>query len=333
MSKARTIAIFNQKGGVAKTTTAINFAIELADRGKKVLLVDADQQEHIARTLGIKKSEIKASLCTIILAEVYDKPYKKDLSGVIKQTTIENLDVLPGSVELAGIDPVLFSIAPTPTPAERFLDAYHNDEDNLRTRITEEGGEVAEKAVEGFGNINNIYHEAEDQFYERMEDLGFLIRKDDGFHIFKTILSRISRNYDYIIIDCPPSLSAISESILISADKILVPARTDSYSLSGLVFLISTVRRIQRDENPSLEISGLLFTMVQKHLNVAKQVLGQTHEQMEDLIYVYNTTIPLSTAVDQAIGAGIPLIKFQKNNAARLGYSAFCDEFLEREEY
>lgn len=328
MSKAKIIAIFNQKGGVAKTTTAINFSIELVNRGKKVLLVDADQQEHMARSLGVKSKDIKATLYTILVSEIYNKPYKKDLSNVIKHTAI-GVDVLPGSVDMAGIDEIIYSISPKDSPAVNFLHDYDNDRDNLRTRIDEAGGA---QYMMGFAKIVNTYNEAQGYFYDRMEELEFLIKRTDGKKLLNTILSRVSDDYDYIIIDCPPGLSAITKNVLIAADRVIVPAIPDPYSVTGIVSLVTTVKDIKKSDNPTLEFSGLLYTMVEKNRSAITEVMGQSEEIVERFMYIYDSTIPRSTAVNQALLSGVPLIQYQKNNPTRLAYSDFCDEFLSRED-
>ena len=325
--KAKIVAIFNQKGGVAKTTTAINFSLELASRGKKVLLVDADQQENVASSFGIRNDEIKANLFTVLKAEVYDTPYRKDLSSVIIPT--EHIDIIPGSVELAGVDEILYSITPMSTPAQKFLERYHKDEENLQAEVEKRDGA---NYVEAFEQIVGNYKKAEDMFYERMSEVDLLHRKESGLTILKTILSRVSHKYDYIIIDCPPSLSTVTKNILAAADKVVVPAIPDPYSVSGIVFLVTTIRQIQSSLNPNLEISGLLYTMVEKNRSAISEVMEQAESFVKQFMYIYEASIPRSTAVNQALLSGKPLIEYQKHNATRIGYSNFCDEFLERED-
>lgn len=328
MSRAKIVAVFNQKGGVGKTATVTNFALELKERGKKVLVIDADQQESLSVTLGVRPSQCKATLYTHLCAVIYDKPYRKDLSNVIVHSEY-GVDLLPGSVAMAGMDEILYSITPMDTPAVAFLKDYKTDFNNLKDKVAEAGGT---EYVAGFENVVNIYTQAEDLFYERMAEAGLLQRKEDGMMLLRTMLSRVSENYDYIIIDCPPALSAITINILNAADRILVPAIPDPYSVSGIAHLVSSVKKIQAESNPPLEFSGLLYTMVEKNRSAIKEVMGQSEDFVKQFMYIYQSAIPRSTAVNQALLSGVPLIKYQKNNATRLAYSAFCDEFLEREE-
>lgn len=328
MSKAKIVAIFNQKGGVAKTTTAINFSLELVARGKKVLLVDADQQENVAISFGIKREDLKATLYNILKNEVFDIPYRKDLSSVIVNTS-SGVDLLPGSVDMSRMDETLYAINPTSTLAESFLKHYHEDYENLQTRVEECGGT---EYVEGFENISDIYKKAEELFYERMGEVNLLKRKESGMTILKNVLSRVNDKYDYIIIDCPPSLSTITKNVLHAADKVVVPAIPDPYSIAGMVNLISTVNSVQENGNPKLEISGLLYTMVEKNRSAVSAVMGQAEGHISRYMYIYESVIPRSTAVSQALLSGKPLVEYQKHNATRIGYSNFCDEFLERED-
>ena len=150
--------------------------------------------------------------------------------------------------------------------------------------------------------------------------------------IFRSIFSRITDKYDYILVDCPPALSATTLNVLNMADRVLVPATPDPYSVSGIVHLVSTVQKVQATVNPPLEFSGLVYTMVEKNRSAVKEVMSQFEPLIERNMYIFNTQIPRSTVVNQAQLAGMPLMNFMKNSPTRLAYSMLCDEFLEREE-
>lgn len=325
---AKIIAVFNQKGGVGKTATVTNLAFELNERGKKVLVVDADQQENLSVSMGVMPGQCKATIYTLLCAEVYNKPYKKDLSNVIVHTGYGNIDLIPGSVQMAGMDQILYSVTPITSPSVSFLNDYKNDIDNIQKKVNAAG---ADQYIEGFANVVNIYEQAESLFLDRMTETGFMRRKD-GMKLVKTLLSRVSGNYDFVIIDCPPALSAITINILNAADRVLVPTTPDPFSVSGIMHLVSTVQQIQRDSNPPLEFSGLLYTMVEKNRSAVKETMNQSEAFIQRYMYIFQTLVPRSTVVNQAQLAGMPLIKYSKNNPARLAYSSFCDEFLSREE-
>lgn len=324
---AKIIAIFNQKGGVGKTATVANFAFELKERGKRVLVVDADQQENLSVSMGVMPGQCKATIYTLLCAEIYDKPYKKDLSGVIIHTE-HGIDLIPGSVAMAGMDQILYSITPIPSPSVSFLKNYRDDIDSIRSKVKDAG---ADQYVDGFANVVDIYEQAEELFIDRMSESGFM-KKKDGMKLVRNLLSRVGGNYDYILIDCPPALSAITINVLNAADKVLVPTTPDPFSVSGIMHLVSTVQQVQREANPPLEFSGLLYTMVEKNRSAVKETMNQSEAFISRYMYIYETLIPRSTVVNQAQLAGMPLIKFSRNNSARLAYSKFCDEFLEREE-
>lgn len=329
MSKAKVVAVFNQKGGVGKTATVANFALELNARGKKVLVIDADQQESLSITLGVMPSQCTATLYTLLCAVIYDKPYRKDLSNVIVRSEY-GIDLIPGTVAMAGMDEILYSVSPMDTPAVKFLKDYQKDFDNLQSKVDEMGGT---QYVKGFENVVDVYGKAQDMFYERMAEVGLLHRKENGMMILRTLLSRVTDNYDYIVVDCPPALSAITINILNTADRVLVPAIPDPHSVSGIVHLISTVNRIRAEGNAALEFSGVLYTMTSYNdRTTIASVMGQSEDIISRYMYIFKTTIPRSAAVNQALLAGMPLIEYQKNNSARLAYSSFCDEFLERED-
>lgn len=324
----RITAIFNQKGGVGKTATVNNLAFELAARGKKVLVIDADQQENLSVSVGVKPTKLKRTIYTMLTRAINDEEYKQDLSDVIVHTKYENISLIPGSVQMAEMDKFLFAITPLETPIDSFLKRYNLDLDNVKTKVEEQG---LTNEIDSFIRLRNKAKEYDEHYLDMLYAYKFL-KKKDGRYIIRMLLSRIRDNYDYILIDCPPALSAVTTNILTAADSVIVPTTPDPFAATGLVHLVNTVKNLQMGDNPGLAFSGTIITMVEKNRTVVDAMIEQTIEFAEKYMYVYESQIPRSTAVNQAFASGIPLIHYEKNNSARLAYSDFCDEFIKREE-
>ena len=318
------VAIFNQKGGVGKTATINNLAFELIARGKKVLMIDADQQENLSVSVGIIPRQCSATLFDLLCAEIEDRPYKKDLSDFIIHTDYPRLDCIAGSVQMASMDERLFSLMDIETPMKKFLNSYKLDY-SLQKKAEDAG---FDESIDWFIRLETGYESAREEFLKELQNQGFLKNKD-GSLIMKKILSLIKSKYDYVLIDCPPALSAITKNMLNAADRVLVPMTLEPFSASGLTHLISSVNDIQHSKNPGLKISGLLYTMVEN-----RAVSKDLREEMDfyrQLLYIYKTEIPRSADVNKAFAEQMSLIEFNKDGRARTAYSAFCDEFLERE--
>lgn len=320
----RIVAVFNQKGGVAKTATINNLAFELNARGKKVLMIDADQQENLSVSVGVVPRRQLCTIFDLLCMEIEDRPYKKDLSDAIVHTEY-GVDIIPGSVQMATMDKRLFAITEFESPLEKFLDSYKND-----YSVQEKAEEIGiDDALDRFIKLKAGYDNTKTEFVQELCKEGFMTKKD-GDLIFKKILSSIRSKYDYILIDCPPALSSITENILNAADRVLVPMTLEPFAASGLSHLITSVNAIQQSKNPGLKFSGLLYAMVDNNLILSKEIKEQA-KFFDNFLYIYKTSIPRSTDVNKAFAERIPLIEYNKNNAARLAYSEFCDEFLERE--
>ena len=212
----RIIAIANQKGGVGKTTTAINLSASLAEKGRKVLAIDMDPQGNMSSGLGLDKNSIDGTIYDMIIGEA-------DVEEVIHKNTIENLDILPSNVDLSAVEIEMIDV----------------------------------------------------------ENKEFVV---------KNSIQKIRDNYDYVIIDCPPSLSLLTVNAMTTADSVLVPIQCEYYALEGLSQLIHTVELVKDRLNPILEIEGVVFTMYDARTNLSLQVVENVKDNLEQNIY--KTIIP-----------------------------------------
>lgn len=246
------IAITNQKGGVGKTTTAVNLAASLGKLGKKTLLIDVDPQGNSTSGLGVDKRNL--------ISSVYDVLVKKaDIKDVILKTEFGKLDVVPSSMDLAA--------------AEIELVNMENRESILRE------------------SVNKIYDK-----------------------------------YDYVIIDCPPSLGLITTNALCLSSSIIVPIQSEYYALEGLSQLMSTVRRIKRLYNSSIDIEGVLLTMFDGRLKLTHQVVAELKKYFPDKIF--KTTIPRGVRISEAPSFGMPVVYFDKNCKGSKAYMDLAREII-----
>ena len=252
---AKIIAISNQKGGVGKTTTAVNLAACLGAQGKKTLLVDADPQGNATSGVAIDKSKVKYSTYDILVEGA-------KAEQCVLTTPYENLHILPSSLDLAAAEL-----------------------------------EIAEKS----------HREA----------------------LLKNALLPIKQYYDYIIIDCPPSLGLITANALTVADTFLVPIQCEYYALEGLSQLMNTVRRIKRQYNYSIELEGVLLTMYDGRLNLTNQVVDEVKKFFPQK--VYSSTIPRNVRLSEAPSFGEPIMYYDRNSKGSLAYAALADEFLKKQ--
>lgn len=323
----KTIAVFNQKGGVGKTATISCLAFELQARGKKVLVIDADQQENLSISLRVIPRQCSMTIYDLLRKEIKGEEYSKNLSDVIKETEF-GIDVIPGSVRMAGMDRLMFTVTPFASQLDTLLDDYAKDNNDMRSKIEEAG---LTEDTKDFIRTKRKYEDDEQNYKQKLFDADLYTEKDGDF-LLKKILSPVKEEYDYILIDCPPALSSITINILTASDRLIIPMTPEPFSASGMTHLLANVDVINKLNNPELSISGLLFTMVEKNRKVADSLIEQTTEQFKSSLYVYKTQIPRSTDVNKAFAHFEPLIQYNKSNVARKAYSDFCDEFLKREE-
>lgn len=250
----RILSIANQKGGVGKTTTAVNLATALSAIGKKVLLVDLDPQGNASTGLGIKRAGLRTSTYDIIFGDA-------TVEETIKQTKVPGLDVLPSSIHLSGAEIELVS--------------------------------------------------ASRREYRLQESL------------------RKAMNYDYVIIDCPPSLSLLTLNALVASDSIVVPLQCEFYALEGLSHLVKTIERVQKTFNPRLDIHGVVLTMFDKRNNLSGMVAQDVRKYFGDK--VYKSVIPRNVRLSEAPSYGLPAIIYDMNCPGAKAYISLAKEVIKRE--
>lgn len=253
---ARIIAIANQKGGVGKTTTAINLSACLAERKKKVLAIDIDPQGNTSSGLGIDKSKLKNSIYQMIIGEC-------TLQECRIKTPIENLDILPSSVNLAGAEIELIGV-------------------------------------------------------------------DGREYILKKQVESIREEYDFIIIDCPPSLNTLTVNAMTTADTILVPIQCEFYALEGLTQLLHTINLVKQRINPKLEVEGVVFTMFDARTNLSLQVVENVKSNLKQNIY--KTIIPRNVRLAEAPSHGLPINLYDPKSAGADGYRQLANEVIENDD-
>jgi len=238
------IAITNQKGGVGKTTTAINLSASLAIKGKKVLLIDTDPQGNATSGLGIDKSKENKNVYSVLIEGA-------SVRECIKGTAVKKLFVLPSSIELAGAE---------------------------------------------------------------IELVNLMARE----YVLKTALEEVKNEYDYIIIDCPPSLGLITINSLSAADSVLIPIQCEFYALEGLGQLTNTINLIRKKLNTSLEIEGILLTMYEARRKLSKEVGEEVIKHFKDK--VYPITIPRNVRLSEAPSHGMPIALYDKKSNGAKSY-------------
>lgn len=248
------ISVVNQKGGVGKTTTAVNLAAGVGLAGKKVLLVDADPQGNTTSGYGISKREGSNSCYELLIGTA-------NIESTVVKTKFKNVDIVPSSMNLAAAEVDL---------------------------------------------IEQSHREAQ----------------------LKMALSTVREKYDFVFIDCPPSLGLITINALCASDTVLVPIQCEYFALEGLSQLMASVRQVKRLYNPTLEIEGIVLTMFDGRLNLTQQVVGEIKKYFAAKLY--KTAIPRAVRLSEAPSYGMPIQYYDKRSKGSEAYNDLAKEFLKK---
>ncbi|SCP96438.1 ParA family protein [Anaerobium acetethylicum] len=250
----RAIAVANQKGGVGKTTTAINLSASLAELGQKVLVIDLDPQGNTTSGFGLNRNELEYTVYNLILGEC-------KVEDCMKEDVIENLSIIPSSVDLAAAEIELIGV---------------------------EGREF----------------------------------------IIKRAIDEIKDDYDFIIIDCPPSLSMLTINAMTTADTVLVPIQCEYYALEGLTQLMHTINLVKGRLNPYLELEGVVFTMYDARTNLSLQVVENVKSNLKQNIY--KTIIPRNIRLAESPSHGLPINLYDPKSTGAESYRLLAEEVIKR---
>lgn len=251
----KVISFANKKGGVGKTTTAVNLAAYCAELGKKVLLVDVDSQGNATTGLGFSKSALKKSVYNVLIED-------DSAENNILPTQLKLLNILPANVDLTGAE----------------VDLVH---------------------------------------------------KRNREKILKTALDKIKGDYDYIFIDCPPSLGLITINAWVASDSILIPLQSEYYAMEGVSQLMNTIAMARQHLNPSLVIEGVVITMYDGRALIAKQITSEIKKFFKNKLY--EIIIPRNVRLAEAPSHGMPIVLYDPKCAGARAYRALAEEFLSKQ--
>ena len=251
------IAVANQKGGVGKTTTTINLSAALAEAGYRVLVVDLDPQGNASTGLGVEQSERELTTYELLLEDIA-------LKDVIQATSIEDLAIIPATVDLSSAD----------------LELVSNEKRSF------------------------LLHDALRQ--TQMDEFEF----------------------DFILIDCPPSLNLLTVNAMIAAHTVLVPLQSEFFALEGLSQLMLTIREVRQSGNPELRIEGVVLTMYDKRNNLSQQVEQDARDNLGEL--VFETVIPRNVRLSEAPSFAMPVLTYDSTSKGAIAYRALAQELIEK---
>ena len=249
------IAFSNQKGGVGKTTTCVNMSAYLANKGYKCLIVDLDPQGNATSGMGFAKSEVKSSVYNVMIDDM-------PIEDAVVKTCVQNLDILPSSIDLAGAEVELVYIK-------------------------------------------------------------------DREHVLKTVLEKAKSSYDFITIDCPPSLGLLTINALASADTVIIPIQSEYYALEGLSQLMNTIKLVVKHLNPSLKVEGVVLTMSDNRAIISRQIAQEIKKFFGKR--VYETAIPRNIRLAEAPSHGVPIMLHDTRCSGAKAYLNLTEEFLSRQ--
>lgn len=251
----KVVAFSNQKGGVGKTTTCVNMGAFLAQKGYKVLIVDFDPQGNATSGLGFSKSEVKNSAYNVVIDET-------PIEDVVVKTEVENLDILPSSIDLAGAE------------------------------------------VE-------------------------LVYVKDREHALKKALIKAVPSYDFIFIDCPPSLGLLTINALSASDTVIIPIQSEYYALEGLSQLMNSIKLVTRHLNSGLKVEGVVLTMNDRRAIISRQISDEIRKYFGK--NVYDTVIPRNIRLAEAPSHGVPITEHDPKSTGAKAYQSLTEEFLARQ--
>lgn len=252
--KSKIISFVNQKGGVGKTTTAINLGASLSQLEKKILLIDLDPQGNSSTALGLKNNQREVNIYDVLISKI-------EIDHAIKKTELPNLDIISSTLDLAASE--------------------------------------------------------------------FELQKLPNWHyILKRKLDEISENYDFIFIDCPPSLSLLTINSLVASDSIIIPLQCEFFALEGISHLIETIQKIKINLNKNLKIEGVVLTMFDKRNNLSKFIEKDVRENLGSL--VFQTIIPRNIALAESTSHGKPVCLYNQFSIGTHAYQNLANEFLRK---